>query len=196
MQNDNHFHSKRPPRTILSENSCHFVNLLSFASSSFFLSLRKIMCLNSQQPKTRGHAEHGTLALKYFATVKKFKIQMLYKMYKLDFKMFDYGIQPYLDVGRDWIKKYVHTMFRYSLYFHERNSSIVITGKSFSKVLILASTNPQYDKRLFIDLPVEYMKTTSSKHGVNMCTQIFLLFLFRHSEQFMHTTCSPHVLSF
>ena len=32
-QNDNLF---------LSENSCHFVNLLSFASSSFFLSIRKI----------------------------------------------------------------------------------------------------------------------------------------------------------
>ena len=33
------------------------------------------------------------------------------------------------------------------------------TGKSFSEALILASTNPQYDKRLFIDLPVLYMKT-------------------------------------
>ena len=40
------------------------------------------------------------------------------------------------------------------------------TGKSFSEALILASTNPQYDKRLFIDLPVQYMKTTSSKHVV------------------------------
>ena len=30
----------------------------------------------------------------------------------------------------------------------------VFTGKSFSEALILASTNPQYDKRLFIDLPV------------------------------------------
>ena len=46
-QNDNHFHSKRQPRTILSENSCHFVNLLIFANSSFFLSLRKITWLNS-----------------------------------------------------------------------------------------------------------------------------------------------------
>ena len=26
------------------------------------------------------------------------------------------------------------------------------TGKSFSEALILASTNPQYDKRLFIEL--------------------------------------------
>ena len=27
------------------------------------------------------------------------------------------------------------------------------TGKSFSEALILASTNPQYDKRLFMKLP-------------------------------------------
>ena len=30
-----------------------------------------------------------------------------------------------------------------------------VTGKSFSEVLILASTNPQYDKRLSIELPVQ-----------------------------------------
>ena len=36
------------------------------------------------------------------------------------------------------------------------------TGKSFSEALILASTNPQYD----IELLVQYMKTTSSEHGV------------------------------
>ena len=45
-------------RDILSENSCHFMNLLDFASSSFILSLRKITWLNSQQPKSRGHVEH------------------------------------------------------------------------------------------------------------------------------------------
>ena len=33
------------------------------------------------------------------------------------------------------------------------------TGKSLSEAFILASTNPQYDKRLFIDLPVQYMET-------------------------------------
>ena len=32
-----------------------------------------------------------------------------------------------------------------------------ITGKSFSEALILTSTNPQYDKRLFIELQVQYM---------------------------------------
>ena len=48
------------------------------------------------------------------------------------------------------------------------------TGKSFSEALILASTNPQYEKRLFIDLPVQYMKTTSSEHIVYI-TCFFLL---------------------
>ena len=42
----------------------------------------------------------------------------------------------------------------------------VSTGKSLLEALILASTNPQYDKRLFVDLPVQYMKTTSSEHLV------------------------------
>ena len=42
------------------------------------------------------------------------------------------------------------------------------TGKSFSEALILASTNPQYDKRLFIDLQVQYMKIPSSEHRENM----------------------------
>ena len=56
------------------------------------------------------------------------------------------------------------------------------TGKSLSKALILGSTNPQYDKRLFIDLQVQYIKTISSEHDVytncfcfdiqnNLCTQ-------------------------
>ena len=48
-----------------------------------------------------------------------------------------------------------------------------ITGKSLSEALIFASTNPQYDDRLFIELQVQYMKIPSSKHGENMlCTEI------------------------
>ena len=35
-------------------------------------------------------------------------------------------------------------------------------------VLILASTNPQYDKRLSSELPFQYMKIPSSEHGENM----------------------------
>ena len=56
-QNDNYFHSNRQSRTILSENSCHFVNLLSFSSSSFFLSLRKSHDSTPNSQKTRGHVE-------------------------------------------------------------------------------------------------------------------------------------------
>ena len=39
-------------------------------------------------------------------------------------------------------------------------------GKSFSEALILASNNSQYDKRLFIELRVQYMKIASSEHVV------------------------------
>ena len=49
------------------------------------------------------------------------------------------------------------------------------TGKSLSEALIFASTNPQYDNRLFIELQVQYMKIPSSEHGENMlCTKIVL----------------------
>ena len=47
----------------------------------------------------------------------------------------------------------------------ERAASIItVTGKSLSEAFILTSANPQYDKRLFMDLPVQYMKTTNSEH--------------------------------
>ena len=47
------------------------------------------------------------------------------------------------------------------------------TGKSLSEALIFASTNPQYDGRLFIELQVQYMKIPSSEHGENMlCREI------------------------
>ena len=51
------------------------------------------------------------------------------------------------------------------------------TGKSLSEALILASTNPQYDKTLFIELRVQYMLCTQivlnvkTKPKFNLCTQ-------------------------
>ena len=51
------------------------------------------------------------------------------------------------------------------------------TGKSLLKALILASTNPKYDKRLFIDLPIQYMKTTSLVHVVYI--NCFFVLTFR-----------------
>ena len=50
------------------------------------------------------------------------------------------------------------------------------TGKSFSEALILATTIPQYDKRLFTDLPVQYMETTSSEHVVYISFVFILTF--------------------
>ena len=64
------------------------------------------------------------------------------------------------------------------------------TGKSLLDAFILTSNNPQYIKRLFIDLPVQYMKTTSSEHGENMlCTQIVFCF------DIQNNLCTQHVLS-
>ena len=66
------------------------------------------------------------------------------------------------------------------------------TGKSFSEALILVSTNPQYDKRLFIELQVQYMKIASSEHGVYInCSEC----QNKNKKQFVYTTCSQHVLS-
>ena len=56
----------------------------------------------------------------------------------------------------------------------DKVKKVPITGKSSSEALILASTNPQYDKRLFIDLPVQYMKITSSEHVVYINCFLFL----------------------
>ena len=66
-----------------------------------------------------------------------------------------------------------------------------ITGRPLSEAFILTWTNPQYDKILFIDLPVQYMKTTSSEHGENMlCTKIVFCFCF----DIQNNLCTQHVL--
>ena len=40
-----------------------------------------------------------------------------------------------------------------------------LTGKSLPVAFIFASTKPQYDNRLFIELQVQYMKIPSSNLG-------------------------------
>ena len=64
------------------------------------------------------------------------------------------------------------------------------TGKSFSEALILASTNPQYDRRLFIELRVSTWKLQAQ----NMLCTYINWFLFWHSEQFMYTICTELVV--
>ena len=54
-----------------------------------------------------------------------------------------------------------------------------------SEALILEATNPQYVKRLFIELRVQYMKTTSSEHVVHInCSEC------QNKKQFVYTTSS------
>ena len=76
------------------------------------------------------------------------------------------------------------------------------TGKSFSEAPIYASTNPQFDKRLFIELPVQYIKIPSSEHRENI-GRIWVEHMVhiscsecqnKNKEQFLCTKCSPHVL--
>ena len=57
------------------------------------------------------------------------------------------------------------------------------TGKSLSEALIFASTNRQYDDRLFIELQVQYMKIPNSNLGEHvlqkeeLLTKIYLYIL-------------------
>ena len=52
-------------------------------------------------------------------------------------------------------------------------------------------SNPQYDKRLLIDLPVQYMKTTNSEHVVYInCSE----YQNKNKKQFVYTTCSEFVV--
>ena len=68
----------------------------------------------------------------------------------------------------------------------------IVTGKSLSEALIFASTNPQYDDRLFIELPVQYMNCklrTWGEHGENMlCTQIVFCLCF----DIQNNLCTQH----
>ena len=73
--------------------------------------------------------------------------------------------------------------------------SYFITGKSLLEALIFASTNPQYDDRLFIELRVQYMKIPSSEHVENMlCAQVisfvFVLTFRTIDVHNMYVTCS------
>ena len=48
------------------------------------------------------------------------------------------------------------------------NCNVMLTGKSFSEVLIYLSINPQYDNKLFNDLQVQYKKIPRAEHDKNM----------------------------
>ena len=60
------------------------------------------------------------------------------------------------------------------------------TGKSLSEALISASTNPQYDDRLFIELHFHRWNFQAQIWGKHVVYRN----CFRPSEQFLYTTCS------
>ena len=53
-----------------------------------------------------------------------------------------------------------------------------ITGKSLSEALIYLSINPQYDKKLFNDLRVQYKKIPRAEHVKNKPRTCYLHKLF------------------
>ena len=72
------------------------------------------------------------------------------------------------------------------------------TGKYLLEALILASTKPKYDKILFIELRLQYMKSASSEHVEKihvenmLCTQIsFFVFVLTVKTIYV----AQHVLS-
>ena len=81
------------------------------------------------------------------------------------------------------------------------------TGKYLSEALIFASTNPQYDNRLFIESRVQYMKISSSEQVVytnclffcfdiqnNLCAQRVLSLEFSCTELLIQWTIFCHVM--
>ena len=64
------------------------------------------------------------------------------------------------------------------------------TGKSLSEALIFASTNPQYDYRLFIELQVQDMKIPSSNLVRTCCVQKLFLTFRTIFVQKMFSPCS------
>ena len=72
---------------------------------------------------------------------------------------------------------------------------ILYTGKSFSEPRILASTNPQYDKRLFIEFTSSvhenYKLRTSGEHVVYTSFFVFVfVFVLRFRTIYVHNMFS------
>ena len=57
-----------------------------------------------------------------------------------------------------------------------------------SEALIFASINPQYDNRLFMELPVKYIKIPSSNLWRTYCVQKLFL---TYRKFFVHNMFSP-----
>ena len=92
-------------------------------------------------------------------------------------------IVTHMSLHIDSIQSFTKCSFKcqlISLVFKSSKTFILFfTGKSFLEALIPASTNPQYDKRLFIESRDQYMKISSSKHVVYTNCFVFVFLTFR-----------------
>ena len=104
---------------------------------------------------------------------------------KLAVKGFNYASNMVMQtaIRVSWIKYlffYVYLTYKNQIKYLKPYS-----GKSLLEALILASTNPKYNKKMFIDLPVQYMKTASSEHVVLMnCFECQ-----NKKKQYLYTIC-------
>ena len=64
-------------------------------------------------------------------------------------------------------------ILQFEIHLAAATNKATITGKSLSEALIFASTNPQDDNRLCIELQGQYMKVPSSNLGRTYCVHCF-----------------------
>ena len=93
------------------------------------------------------------------------EIQTCFRFFPLLFSLIASDLAPYpkktmsgLGCSNSNSTKAFSSTAKVSFIFH-------CTGKSLLEALIFALINPQYDKRLFIELQVQYMKIPSSNLG-------------------------------
>ena len=68
------------------------------------------------------------------------------------------GIQSLIFISSD-----VFTKHNFQTQISIKSDSHTCTGYSLSESLILASINPKYDNRLFVELQFQYMKSTCTE---------------------------------
>ena len=67
---------------------------------------------------------------------------------------------------------------RWVCHYRHHKTKHNCTGKSLSEALTFTSIIPQNDTRLFMDLPVQYMKTTCAEHVLAMFCPCSVLVVF------------------
>ena len=67
------------------------------------------MNVTNQRARKKTHQSSGgsteDLAQEYFSSVKQSRIQLLYQLYHLDFEMFDYSPEYFINIGISDLRK-------------------------------------------------------------------------------------------